>query len=479
MEVTVPVYAAKGKSKAKNKKRSKQLDVGDKLEDFRAEIDSLTPHLPLDESEEPEDNLKAELDRLPSPVSQDPKELEETEEAEDLEKAAEYEETQETKQVEEDAEHEEPKAEGNEELKELAPWPSNVLINGEVSKTVQAWYRDLLHNLRIVSTPPEVTNVMFYDAKKLFGVNCDKKVTLRNPGYGGGTYKDIVLPQFDPNFMSTEVVCLHPSCNNINPAAAKCGKRDLYLCPDHQQVLRNKSVSELAKNSVQISTIADKPEPGQFAGYTLLIGLLEGAFQDGRKFKIPQGKSPMVQEAILNVRNFLIITSTVLNPDEDNLGIALPPVVEILKLILENPDAVERLVASLQKVIKMILSAFGVGYTWVAFALKSPGAQAGAGVGGFMLVSRLVGSIALASLSPLNLVVSAVVGGILGGLTGNAIYSLSRKQSLQEKDQLRPNRQPHNQYPVYLYSFNGDAEGGFDLYYNFLQKMLPSPPNDG
>jgi len=439
MEVIVPVYAAKGKLKAKNKNRSRQLDVGDKLEDFRAQLDSLelTPHLPLDESAEPDDHLKAELDRLPSPVSQDPTELEVTEEAEDLE---------------EDAEHEEPK------------WLINVLINGKVSKTVQAWYRDLLHNLRIVSTPPEVTNSKFYDARTLFGVNRDKKVTLRGPC----RYDDIVLLQFDPNFMSTEVVCRYPSCNNINPAAANCGKRDLYLCPDHQQVLRNK----LAKSGVLISPIAEKPEPGQFAGYTSLIGLLEGAYHDGKKSETFQGKSPMVQEAILNVRNFLIITSTVLNPCEDNLKIALPPVVQILKLILEHPDAVQHLVASLQEVIEMILSAFGVFYTWVAIALKSSGAQISAGVmGGITLV---IGLIAGASLVPL--VVGAVTAGVCGGLVGDGLDRRNREQSLQEKDGLRPNTQPHNQYPVYLYYFNGDAEGRFDLRYDFQQMMLLSPP---
>ena len=59
-------------------------------------------------------------------------------------------------------------------------------INGQVvSKTVQAWHRDLLHNLKNVSTPPKVSKSKFRDARKLFGVNCDNKVTLRNPGHLG------------------------------------------------------------------------------------------------------------------------------------------------------------------------------------------------------------------------------------------------------------------------------------------------------
>ena len=342
-------------------------------------------------------------------------------------------------------------------------------INGEVvSKTVQAWHRDLLRNLKNVSTPPKTSKSKFCDARKLFGVNFENKVTLRNPGHLGA-YEEIVLLQFDPNFMSTEVVCRHPSCNNINPAAAKSGKRDLYLCPHHQQVLRNSISEAFATKSVEISTSAEKPEPGHFAGYTSLISLLEGAYHDAKKFQTLKGKSLIVQEAILNVRNFLIITSTVLNPDEDNLGIALPPVVQIFRLILENPESVELLgtglIYVLREVIEMILFAFGVIYTWVSLALGSPGAQIGAGVGGF------IGAIAFV-LGPWSGAAGVAVGGTLGGLIGNGIYNLRREERRQEIERFRehwrnaggagPNGQPNNQYPVYY--FNGDALGGLDLY---------------
>ena len=341
-------------------------------------------------------------------------------------------------------------------------------INGEVkSKTVQAWHRDLLHNLKNVSTPPNVSKSKFRDAKNLFGVYFENKVTLRNPGYLGA-YEEIVLLQFDPNFMSTEVVCRHPSCNNINPAAAKSGKRDLYLCPHHQQVLRNSISEAFATKSVEISTSAEKPEPGHFDGYTSLISLLEGAYHDAKKFQTLKGKSLIVQEAILNVRNFLIITSTVLNPNEDNLGTVLPPVVQLLRLILENPESVELLgtdlIYLLQEVIERILFAFGVIYPWVSLALRSPGAQIGAGVGGF------IGAIAFV-LGPWSGAAGVVGGGALGGLIGNGIYNWRREERRPEKERFRelwsnaggagPNGQPNNQYPVYY--FNGDASGGLYL----------------
>ena len=166
---------------------------------------------------------------------------------------------------------------------------------------------------RSFSRSQNCLNAAESDHLRLFGVNCDNKVTLRNPSYEG--CEDIELPQFDPNFMSTEVVCRFPSGNNINLAAAKCGKRDLYLCSHHHQVLRNKISVVLAKEPVQSSSSLEEPELGQFAGYTSLISVLDGPYSDAKKLQtlqVLQSKSLMVQEAILNVRNFLIITSTVL-----------------------------------------------------------------------------------------------------------------------------------------------------------------------
>ena len=464
MEEHVVVYryvsAAKGKSKVKRPRQLEDAEDGDKLEHLRSELDSLTSLLPLDESEEPDENLSAELDRLPSPQpAQEPKELEEPEEAKDLEEAkAEH---AEPKEAEEAETHAEPKVAEEAKEQEESRESARSLDGLRESKTVEAWCGDLWRHLTTVSRLPQVTNSTFCDAKKLFDVNRDSKVTLRNT-VGGN--EDIVLLQFDPNFMSTEVVCRHPSrCNNKNPAATERGKRDLYLCPHHQQVLKNNISEAFAEKSVEISTSVEKPEPGHFAGYTSLISLLEGAFHDSKKFRTPQGKSPMLQEAILNVRNFLIITSTVLNPDEDNLGIALPPVVQILKLILENRKDIEcfldKAISLLKDVIAIILSAFGVIYTWVSLALGNPGAQIGAGLGG------LIGGCSSLATGPLGLLGGVAVGGTLGGLIGNGIYNLLWGQRQQETYGLGPNRKPHNQYPKY--HFHGDVTGGLYLHLEF------------
>ena len=51
----------------------------------------------------------------------------------------------------------------------------------------------------------------------------------------------------------------------------------------------------------------------------------------------------MVKNVIVNVRNFLTITRTLLNPDDSNLGIALPHVFHIFHLLLQNPRNIDNM----------------------------------------------------------------------------------------------------------------------------------------
>ena len=340
-----------------------------------------------------------------------------------------------------------------------------------LSPTVEAWKLSLSKHLKNVSPPPKVIKTTFKEeTRKLFGTKFDNKVTLRKAGHQRA-HEEIVLLQFDPNFTSTEVVCRHPSCNSRNLEAAKSGKRDLYLCPHHQQKLKDAISDTLAKKNIQIPTTKENPEPRQFDGYTSLIGVLEGAYHDAKKFQTPQKKSPMVEEAILNVRNFLIITNAVLNPDDHNLQLALPPVFRILLLILENsanvPPLVDALLYALRDVIEMILFAFGVIYSWVSISLNSPGSRIGAGVGGV-----IGGGLGLV-MGPWTGVAGLGAGGVLGGFIGSGIYDLVvGDQRAQEMERFRrywaapggagANGQPNNQYVVY--HFDGNAFGGLYLH---------------
>ena len=340
-----------------------------------------------------------------------------------------------------------------------------------LSPTVQAWQRSLFKHLKNVSPPPKVIKTTFKEeTRKLFGTKFDNKVTLRNAGHQGA-HEEIVLLQFDPNFTSTEVVCRHPSCNSRYLEAAKSGKRDLYLCPHHQQKLKDAISDTLAKKDIQIATTKENPEPRQFDGYTSLIGVLEGAYHDAKKFQALQRRSPMVEEAILNVRNFLIITNAVLNPDDHNLLLTLPPVFRILLLILENstnvPPLVDALLYVLRDVIEMILFAFGVIYSWVSNSLKSPGSRIGAGVGGF--IAGGVGWFA----GPWTAVFGLAAGAVLGGLIGSGIYDLvvgGQGEQAEERfgrnwaaaGGAGANGRPNNQYVVY--HFDGNAFGGLYLH---------------
>ena len=227
----------------------------------------------------------------------------------------------------------------------------------------------------------------------------------------------------------------------------------------------NKSISDLfVKKKIVLSTSTEKLKHGHFAGYTSLISLLEGAYHDAKKFQTPKGKSPLIQEAILNVRNFLIITNCLLNPNGDNLGIALPPVFQILRLILQNPNATNKLgvhlIYMLRKVIEMILFSFGVIYCWVTLALSNPGAQIGFGVG-FILGAGAF------SLGPWGGAAGVAIGGTAGGFIGNGIHSLitggQRHQELQQFREIwrEARGQPNNQYLVY--HAEGDVTGGLHL----------------
>ena len=186
----------------------------------------------------------------------------------------------------------------------------------------------------------------------------------------------------------------------------------------------------------------------------------------------------MVEEAILNVRNFLIITNAVLNPDDDNLRIVLTPVLHILLLLLENsanvPPLVGTLLYALRDVIEMILFTFGVIYSWVSLSLQSPGSRIGAGLGG--TIGVILGSF----LGPWNGVFGLGAGAVLGGLMGDGIYDLAvgnqRRQDTERFERhweaaggAGSNGQPNNQYVVY--HFDGDAFGGLYLH-AFLAVLL-------
>ena len=106
----------------------------------------------------------------------------------------------------------------------------------------------------------------------------------------------------------------------------------MYLCPLHRRNLITSIENALAMRKIDIPKSTEVLKEEQFTGYTSFIGLLEGAYHNSKKCgSLQKGEStPMIEEAILNVRNVLIIASTVLNPDENNIAPLLPYVFKIL-----------------------------------------------------------------------------------------------------------------------------------------------------
>ena len=212
-------------------------------------------------------------------------------------------------------------------------------------------------------TPPHVMRGTIQDVKSLFGVGLKEKVMLRLPGKCAGSF---VLKQFDPNLSGDEVFCRHRTCHEkLHYQKNQSGhRRELYLCPTHVISLK-KDISQVIKGGPvadeNFSLSMQDHDHKDLIESTSLIGLLEVVYH-------AKEKSPEILEAILNARNFLIITSTVLEPDIAG-PTAVPLVALMLRLILEDKNdtgKVNCLVSDLRKVIEVNLAAFGIVYSWIS-----------------------------------------------------------------------------------------------------------------
>ena len=306
--------------------------------------------------------------------------------------------------------------------------------------TVANWKSDLEKHLKGSSAIPAVTKQdLNKDIEELLKTP-HSKLTLREALKFEGTKEqrpeDIALLQFDPNFMSEDVICRHPLCKKKNqraPSLDKGVKRDLYLCPHHRGELKSLICQAIEEKKLPQTFSKDEfnPDSSRFEGYTSLISLLEAAYQEGREkpnTKSTLMRSQIVEEATLNVRNFLIITHTLLNPEDDNLAIALPPVVQLYKLLLNCPEnsrkLLKTLISSLKEVVDIILFSFGILYTWILF--ENPGTYIGAGVGG------IAGAVCFV-MGPAAGAAGVAVGGALGGFLGKGIYDWGSMRSEQNR----------------------------------------------
>ena len=267
----------------------------------------------------------------------------------------------------------------------------------------------------------EIKPGIFQDAKTIIG----KKITLRTSDQIQES-QAINLVSFDPNFTSAEVVCRYKDCPEKNPDLTTkerfgTGKRDLYLCPKHHGEVTSKITQMCQKNKEPVDVSKSIYLSGDLSWYTDFIPVLE------KLYHLAVKGSPL-QEAYLHARNAFLITNALLNPDQDNLRLTVPLVLEILQAISKtsqlNPVACANLVCLLRDVIKEILSAFGVIYSWAESQtpLFGPGTKIGIGVGGiFGLVGGIFGGPAAAA-------VGYCAGAASGGLIGSGVYNLVAEQ---------------------------------------------------
>ena len=314
----------------------------------------------------------------------------------------------------------------------------NAIYQSERKKSpvVANWKSDLEKHLKGSSAIPAVTKQDLNEDIQELLKTPHSKLTLREALKFEGTKEqrpdDIALLQFDPNFMSEDVICRHPLCKRKNkraPSLDKGVKRDLYLCPHHRGELKSLICQAIKEKKLPQKLFI--PDSSCFEGYTSMISLLETAYQEGRKkpsTKSTLMRSQIVEEATLNVRNFLIITHTLLNPEDDNLAIALPPVVQLYKLLLNCPEnsrkLLKTLISSLKEVVDIILFSFGILYTWILF--ENPGTYIGAGVGG------IAGAVCFV-MGPAAGAAGVAVGGTLGGFLGKGIYDWGSARSEQKR----------------------------------------------
>lgn len=274
------------------------------------------------------------------------------------------------------------------------------------------------------------------------GLKSNQKLTLRTVQQVTNN-ENIILKKFDPNFMSPhEIRCRSPGCKQTKKrypsSPAEPTKEDLYLCPRHKKILEGYMTKMCAEKGIDVST---KYSARDFEGYTSMIGLLESAYllfvkRPRGSENVLKGKPDIIKEVFINLRNFLMITNALLNPDLTNLLTVLPRVMEIFKEILKilSTDGeiivqrVTELVALMRSVMQDILFAFGIVYSWIYLAVAgNPGAQIGAGIGGF------IGMAGLFAVSPAVGLIAMAGGSLFGGLTGSGIYNLQKERRQQQE----------------------------------------------
>ena len=234
------------------------------------------------------------------------------------------------------------------------------------------------------------------------------------------------LQQFNPSALlenDEKIRCRIPGCSSTTHGIKSSEeiKQDLFLCDTHHAKLTSALSKRCAQENVIVKDGNLKHE--DFNGYTYLIDQLESAFRN--ILEAQSSEDILLAEIFLNTRNFLFLTKALLNPDKDNTTTALEAVLSLLKEFLADPKALVKRAAAIRDVIMMVLTFFGVDYSWVV-PQPNPGARVGAGTG---LVFGFVGALAC-TFPPAGILASSLVGLVAGNLIGSGGYDIINESGL-------------------------------------------------
>jgi hypothetical protein len=221
---------------------------------------------------------------------------------------------------------------------------------------------------------------------------------------------------------------LKPTCSSEENKT----ERILFRCKIYRELLMPFVLARCAQECVIVDVASFTID--DFNGYTNLIGVLEKAFMHINSYLIGSTTNSLLAEVFLNTRNFLIITNSLLNPNEDNIATIVGPYLKMFLRFLDvyskDPELLPNVLVALQVVMNMVLLFFGVIYTWVFLA--SPDGRLEGGIIGLSLA--LAGGV-VHDLCPVKLLATSLVGLISGNLIGGGGYDSYREQRYMQMQQ--------------------------------------------
>ena len=277
----------------------------------------------------------------------------------------------------------------------------------------------------------------------------------------------VKLRQFNPSFLLKDFETVRwrfPGCPVKSNSSEKV-KQDLFLCSTHREEL----ISEVKKRCAEGNVAVPNYKQEDFNGYTSLIAKLEKAFIYFQK-QASCATNLLLAKVFLNTRNYLIITSALLNPNGDNQTTALPSCMAILESLLSiinereraavvlMQESVRAAVMLMKEIQTMILCFFGICYTWVE--LTNPGTRLGGGIG-----------LALGMLGPLLygfdyrvVWFCGVVGLCAGSLIGSGVYDWN--SNIDDIERRQKNMKDYLQFLAHQYRIirvSANASGNITL----------------